>query len=84
MVLIMITGNYNFFNTLIAVQCASIIVGSDEYKFCKLSISKVFFTEVLESSCKTLELHNYSIILYSNVFQQQEVFVDSMRGLCLS
>ncbi|VDN29152.1 unnamed protein product [Gongylonema pulchrum] len=33
MCLIMATGNYNFFNILISVQCFAIIVDSDEYKF---------------------------------------------------
>ncbi|KAM3726578.1 Lipase maturation factor [Dirofilaria immitis] len=31
--LIMATGNYNFFNLLISIQCVAILVDSDEFKF---------------------------------------------------
>lgn len=37
--LIMATGNYNFFNFLISIECVAILVDSDEFKFCKYSIS---------------------------------------------
>ncbi|VDK86308.1 unnamed protein product [Litomosoides sigmodontis] len=33
MALIMATGNYNFFNLLISVECVAILVDSDEFKF---------------------------------------------------
>lgn len=35
----MATGNYNFFNLLIAVECVAILVDSDEFNFCKHLIS---------------------------------------------
>ncbi|CAG9537807.1 unnamed protein product [Cercopithifilaria johnstoni] len=33
MALIMATGNYNFFNLLISIECIAILVDSDEFKF---------------------------------------------------
>uniref|UniRef100_A0A0N4UHC0 Lipase maturation factor n=1 Tax=Dracunculus medinensis TaxID=318479 RepID=A0A0N4UHC0_DRAME len=66
MVLIMLTGNYNFFNIICALLCLPILVSSNEYNFCKFFIfinSFVPFASISKSAksaipSKIVHLHD--------------------------